>query len=67
MMSQNVKPGDAPRVLSSFAAGVVEISRNGDYCLADRTNSQLSVLDQLAENNGRERLRPKVPSGDLVS
>ncbi len=62
---QNLQPGDPSGVLGRLTASVVEVGRDGDHGLANRTQALFGIADQLAQDDGRERLGAKSAPIDL--
>ncbi len=60
---EHVESGDAAGVLGGLAARVVKVGRHRDDGPADGTDAQLGVLDELAEDDGRQRLGAELASG----
>ena len=62
---QNLQPGDSSGVLGRLAASVVEVGRDGDHGLANRTEALFGIADQLTQDDGRQRLGAKRAPIDL--
>src|SRR6266568_4669650 len=64
--AQDFEPGDPPCVLGGLALRVVKVRRHGDDRLGDLFPEELRrVLDQLAEDKGRDLLRRILLALDL--
>jgi len=64
---EDFQPGDAAGVHRGLATGVVEICGDGDDALQYGADLGFRVLDELAEDDGRERFRAELAAGDRAA
>ena len=61
---EHLQAGDAAGVLDGLAARVVEVGGHGDDRLSHGADAGFGVLDELAEDDGRQRFGAKLDAGD---
>ncbi len=61
---EHLEPGDAAGVLGRLAPRVVEVGRHGDDGPADLADAVRGILDQLAQDQRRQRFGAEVAAGD---